>query len=74
MVQVPVARIVTVVPETEHTVGVAFELKLTARVEEADAFTVNGADPKTLSESGLNVMVWLAAVMVKFWLTGAAAE
>ena len=65
MVQVPVARIVTVVPETEHTVGVAFELKLTARVEEADAFTVNGADPKTLSESGLNVMVWLAGVTVK---------
>ena len=74
MVHVPPARIVTVVPETEQIVGVEFELKVTARAEEADAFTVNGADPKILSESGLNVMVWDAAVMVKLWLTGVAAE
>ena len=65
MVHVPPARIVTVVPETEQIVGVTFELKVTARVEEADAVTVNGADPKTLSESGLNVMDWLAGVTVK---------
>jgi len=46
MVQAPAAIRVTVVPETVQTAGVV-EAKLTARLEEAVALTVNGAAPYT---------------------------
>ena len=72
MVQAPVASSVTVVPETPHTF-VVWELKLTARPEEAVAATENGAEPNARFESAPKVMVWLAGVTWKLWLTGVAA-
>ncbi len=54
-VQVPVAKMVTVLPPTEQTAGVV-ELKLTASPEEAVALTTNGASPKVLFESVLKVI------------------
>ena len=55
---------VTVDPDTVHT-DVVRELKLTARVELADALTVNGDVPNVWFESPANVMVWLSGVTVK---------
>jgi hypothetical protein len=55
MVHVPVATIVTVVPETVQTLVVAV-LKATASPELELAEIVNGASPNTLSPSAPNVM------------------
>jgi hypothetical protein len=72
MVQVPTATKVTVAPETVQTDWVV-EAKLTASPDDAVAVTVNGALPNTLLDSAAKVMVWLACVTWKLWLTGVAA-
>ena len=72
MVHVPTATRVTVVPDIVQMVVVS-DLKLTASPELAVALTVNGAVPNVLLRSGPKVMVWLAFVTVKLWLTFEAA-
>jgi hypothetical protein len=72
IVQVPAAISVTVVPDTVHT-AVVRELKLTASPELAVALAANGALPNGWFESDPKVIVWLAAVTVKLWLTAVAA-
>ena len=64
---------VTVEADTVQT-DVVCEDKLTVRFEDAVALRVKGVVPRDWLERGLKVMVWDAAVMVKLWLTGAAAE
>src|SRR5260370_1020341 len=59
MVQVPGATRVTVALETVQTAGVG-EVKLTGKLEEAVALTVNGVVPKGWSASAPNVIVWVA--------------
>ena len=73
MVQVPMATSVTVEPETVQTLDVV-EAKLTERPDDAVALTVKGVVPRFLADNAAKVMVWLAAVTRKLWLTGAAAE
>src|SRR5438445_4147884 len=72
MVQVPTATSVTVEPDTVQT-EVVCELKLTGKPELAVALTVNGALPNNRFASAPKVMVWLACVTWKLWLTGIAA-
>jgi uncharacterized membrane protein len=64
MVQTPSAARVTVVPETVQ-MSVVAEAKVTSRPEDAVALTVNGAEPKALFESVLNLIVWLPCVTWK---------
>jgi len=71
-VQVPTAASVTVAPDTVHT-DVVCELKLTGNPELAVALTAKGTLPNAWLASDPNVIVWLAAVTVKLWLTGVAA-
>ena len=59
IVQVPEPTMVTVVPETVHTLVVS-ELKTTARPELAVADTVNGGSPKLFPPSAGKVIVWSA--------------
>jgi hypothetical protein len=59
MVQVPAARIVTVAPDTEHTL-VVVEVKLTPRPEEAVADTVKAGVPYVLVERAPKVIVCAA--------------
>ena len=56
IMQVPVVTSVTIEPDTVQT-DVVCELKLTGRPDEADALTVNGADPKGWFERAPKVMV-----------------
>ncbi len=72
MVQVPVVRSVTLVPETVHTAAVV-ELKLTARPEEAVAPMVTGESARVLLARAPKVMVWSPLLMVKVRLTWGAA-
>jgi hypothetical protein len=72
MVQAPTATSVTVFPATVQTVKVV-DAKLTGKPEEAVALTVNGAVPNTRFASAPKVMVWVACVTWKLWLTGVAA-
>jgi hypothetical protein len=72
MVHVPTAASVTIVPDTAHTDAVC-EVKLTASPDVAVALTVKGDVPNAWLASVPNVIVWLACVTVKPWLTGVAA-
>ena len=72
MLQVPMATMVTVAPETVQTL-VVVEAKLTARPEEAVALTVNGVALKERFESVPKLIVWLTFDTVKLRLTGVAA-
>ena len=74
MVQVPPAIKVTVVPETVQTEDVVAESNVTASPDVAVALTVKGAEPYALPASAPKVIVCVAAVTVKLWLTGVAAE
>ena len=58
IVQVPAARMVTVVELTVQT-GEVSDAKLTTSPDEAVALTVNGTAPNVLPPSALNVIVWL---------------
>ena len=73
MEQEPAARMVTVVPETVQT-EVVVEAKATVRLEEAVAPMVKGDTPKVTLLSAPNVMVCVAGLTVKLWVTGVAAE
>jgi hypothetical protein len=59
MEQVPVARIVTVLPDTVQTEGV-FEAKVTANPEVALALMVKEATPSVTLLRAPNVMLWEA--------------
>ena len=61
--QVPTARMVTVEPDTVHTV-VVFDAKLAGSLELAVALIENGATPIATLLSGLKVMVCAAGVIV----------
>ena len=70
IVQVPPAITVAVAPATVQTPGVADE-KLTARPELAVAVSATdwfGTNGET-SAGSVKVIVWLAGVIVKLWLT-----
>ena len=71
--QLPTARMVRVLPETEHTATVVEE-KLTGRLELAVATIVNGAVPKPTLLNGPKVMVWEPSFTKKLWLTEGAAR
>ena len=73
MVQVPAAISVTVEPDTVQTDEMV-EAKLTARLEDAVALTLNGALPNVRFESVPKEMVWLLFVTWKLRLTGKAAK
>src|ERR1039458_1956308 len=70
--QEPAATIVTVLPATVQTAGVA-DPKLTARPELAVAPTVNGAAPKLTLPSAPNVIVCGVGLTVKLRVTCSAA-
>jgi hypothetical protein len=59
MEHVPIATMVTVVPDTVQT-GVEFEAKLTASPELAAAEIANGAVPNATLPGALNVIVCVA--------------
>jgi hypothetical protein len=71
MVQVPVAVRVTVLPETLQAPE---PVKVTARPEEALALTLNGESARVRSGRPVKVIVWLACVTWKDWLTSGAAR
>ena len=71
MVQVPAVRNAAVVPEIVQT-PVVDEAKLTARLELADAESVNGV-LTVCAGIGMNVMVCGCGFTVKFCVTGVAA-
>jgi len=71
-VQVPAAISDTVAPVTVQT-GMVRDAKLTASADEAVAVRVKGTLPNALFGRLANVMVWVAGVTVKLWLTGVAA-
>jgi len=60
-----------VIPETVHTVGVA-EAKLTGMPELAVAVSVTWPAVFAVFGIAVKVMVWLAGVTVKLWLTDGA--
>jgi hypothetical protein len=70
IVQLPVAEIATVLPDT---VQLPVAVKLTARPEEAIALTVKGGSLVVLSASALKVIVWSAFAMLNVWGTLGAA-
>jgi hypothetical protein len=73
MVHVPTAASVTVVPDTVQT-AVVCELKLTVSPELAIAPTRTGEPPNAAVRGyPWNVIVWLACVTARLWLTGVAA-
>ena len=53
--------------------GAVVDVKLTTSPEETVALTVTGPVPSAWLESAPKVMVWIADVTVKCWLTGGAA-
>jgi hypothetical protein len=59
-------------PDTVQTADVV-DAKVTARPEVAVALRANGAVPNAAFERGPNVMLWLAGVTEKCWLTEGAA-
>jgi hypothetical protein len=61
--QIPDPTIVTVVPPTVQTSGVA-EAKLTASPELAVAASANGAAPKDTSLRAPNAMVWIEGITI----------
>ena len=65
------ATIVTVVPVTMQT-GNVVEARLTGRPELV-AEIVNGVAPKETLPSALKVIAWVAWLIVKLRITGAAA-
>jgi hypothetical protein len=73
MVQVPMARSVTVAFNTVQT-EVVWEVKLTGNPDDAVALTANVPAAMASLESVSNVIVWLSGVTVKLWLTDGAAE
>ena len=68
MVHVPALTRVAIPPETVQTFAVVVP-KVTARPEDAVAVSANGGLPNTRLGRELNVIVWLACVTMKFWLT-----
>ena len=70
--QVPVARMVTVEPETEQTLGVVVS-KATGRPELAVAERPKGGSPKVRLGSAPKVMVWLDLPTLKLCETCGAA-
>ena len=70
--QGPCAIIVTVFPETVHTV-VVVDVKLTAKPELAVALTVNGAAPNVCPGSAAKVMVCVSLSTPKLRVTSVAA-
>src|SRR5687767_15786355 len=67
MVQVPAARMVTVVPLTVQT-GSVRPVKATARPELAVAATVKGESPKLKGPTAGKLMAWSARLMVWVWV------
>lgn len=72
IVQVPSATMVTVEPEMVQT-GVVVEVNVTARLDEAVADTVNGAEPKPLPASAAKVIVCVPLDTVNDCVTCVAA-
>src|ERR1035441_6799663 len=70
-VQVPLINNVSIAPDTVHT-GKVVDLKVTARPEDAVAFKGNRPVPSDWLEIAPKVMVWLAGVTVKCWVTEGA--
>jgi hypothetical protein len=68
--QVPGATAVAMLPETVHTAAVV-EAKPTASLELAFAPSCTVA-PEAILLGGANVMVWVARVTGKVWITGVA--
>ena len=62
---------VTVFPEI--VAGPERMLKLTGKLDEALALTLNGGSPNVFPESRLNVIVWFALITVNVRSTGGAA-
>ena len=71
MVQAPTVNSFRIAPDTVQT-GEVVDVKLTARPEDAVALTANGAVPTVWFERAPKVMVWLALVTWKLWLTEGA--
>jgi hypothetical protein len=71
-VQVPDATIVTVVPDTVHTLVVE-EVTVTVKPESDDGEIVIGVDDHVWVDIAANVMVWVALLIVKVRDTSLAA-
>ena len=72
-VHVAVLALITVAPLVEHT-GVVSDAKVTGKLDDAVALTVNGAAPNALLPKAPKVIVWLVSPTPKLWsMFGAAA-